>query len=47
MLPIWICSPHAGVMTQRLKLENDREVVDDVGAEDSREVKSVEAEMMS
>ena len=47
ILPVGICMPHAKVMMQMLQTENDREVVDEVKDEDSRKVKSADADLMS
>ena len=47
ILPVWICMPQVKMMMQMLQTENDREVVDDVKAGDSRKVKSSEAEVIS
>ena len=46
MLPVWICMPHAKAMMKMLIAENDREVVDDVKAEDSPKAESAEAELI-
>ena len=47
MLPVWICMPHAKIMVQILQPENDRQLVVDDAAENSRKAKSAEADVIS